>query len=167
MEIKVGYANEMSIDKAVELSKQCALIFEEGFIQRLGSKEPISRDEMSKIVVAQDGKKVVGALKLEEIASEDFGWFEVEEGDENPICMQKICVDEKYVDKHIENFLIGFVKAEFEGKNLYADFLTQPFAKMNLEMTFLANGFKRLGRKKKYDEKLDFDFSYNVFKFLA
>lgn len=167
MEIKVEYAGVNTIEKAVELSKNCLLKFVDGYIEKLGIKEPISFEEMSKVIVALDGKKVVGALVLGDIPQEDFKWFEVEEGEENPLCLQKICVDEKYVDKHIENNLLQFVKSAFPNKNLYADFLTEPFAKMNMEVTFIANGFKRLGRKKKYDEKLDFDFSYNVFKFLA
>lgn len=165
MEIKIEFAGVDTMAKAVELSKTCLLKFADGYIEKLGIKEPISFEEMAKTIIVLDGKKVVGALVLGEVSPQEYKWFEVEESDENPICLQKICIDQKYVDKHIEDFLIKFVKKSFANQNLYADFLTQPFAKMNLEMTFIANGFKRLGRKKKYDEKLDFDFSYNVFKF--
>lgn len=167
MEIKVDFANEMTMEKAVELSKQCMLKFVDGYIEKLGIKEPISYEQMTKTIVAVEGKKVVGALILGEVSADDFKWFEVEEGEENPLCLQKICVDEKYVDKHIENNFLQFVKAQFPNKNIYADFLTEPFAKINMEVTFIANGFKRLGKKKKYDEKLDYEFSYNVFKFLG
>lgn len=161
----IEMCKEEDLNKAINLSEECKMIYANGKVERLGISRPIKQYHFGKIVVAKIKNEVVGALVVKSLDDGDRIWYGLN-NDNGEIIIEKICVNKNFRGLAIAGKMINFVKQNNLGKAIYIDIMSSPKNNKASKKAFEKESFVYVKEAPYYFEKLNLNTVWSIYKFV-